>query len=80
MPQSSIRPRVMKKLEEIGFIPDLISIEYVPISGKNKGTLYEQFYQGDKLNLFAWLRDVVVQKDGKVYKKEQQGTLWDMDV
>ena len=78
MPQSSIRPRVMKKLEEIGFIPDLISIEYVPISGKNKGTLYEQFYQGDKLNLFAWLRDVVVQKDGKVYKKEQQGTLWDM--
>lgn len=78
MPQSSIRPRVMQKLEEIGFVPDLISIEYVPISGKNKGTLYEQFYQGDKLNLFAWLRDVVVEKDGKVYKKEQQGTLWDM--
>jgi adenine-specific DNA-methyltransferase len=78
MPQSSIRPRVMQKLEEIGFVPDLISIEYIPISGKNKGTLYEQFYQGDKLNLFAWLRDVVVEKDGKVYKKEQQGTLWDM--
>lgn len=78
MPQSSIRPRVMQKLNEINFTPDLISIEYVPISGKNKGTLYEQFYQGDKLNLFAWLKDVVIEKDGKVYKKEQQGTLWDM--
>lgn len=78
MPQSSIRPRVMQKLNEIGFVPELISIEYTPISGKNKGTLYEQFYQGDKLNLFAWLKDVVVEKEGKVYKKEQQGTLWDM--
>lgn len=78
MPQSSIRPRVIKKLEEIKHRTDLISIEYVPISGKNKRMTYEQFYQGEKLNLFAWLRDVVEVKDGKVCKKEQQGTLWDL--
>ena len=65
MPQSSIRPRVMKKLNELGYKNDLISIEYTPVSGKNKGKIYEQFYSGDKFNLFAWLSDVVVEKDGK---------------
>ena len=78
MPQSSIRPRVMKKLNELNYNPDLISIEYVPTSGKNKGKLYEQFYQGEKLNLIAWLKDVVVENDGIVYKKEQLGTFWDL--
>ena len=78
MPQSSIRPRVMEKLQNLGIKEDLISIEYVPVSGKNKGKVYEQFYMGEKFNLFAWLRDVVIEKDGKVYKKELQGTLWDM--
>ena len=78
MPQSSIRPRVMKKLNELGYKNDLISIEYTPVSGKNKGKIYEQFYSGDKFNLFAWLSDVVVEKDGIVYKKEKIGTLWDL--
>lgn len=78
IPQSSIRTRVMDKLKEINHNVEVISIEYVPVTGKNKGTLYEQFYSGDKLNLFAWLRDVTVEKDGIVYKKEQQGTFWDM--
>lgn len=78
MPQSSIRPRVMKKLEELNFKNDLISIEYIPTSGKNKGKIYEQFYSGEKYNLFAWLSDVTIEKDGIIYKKEKLGTLWDL--
>ena len=77
MPQSSIRPRVMEKVKEIGFESDLYSIEYVPKTGRNKGTLYEQFYKGENFRLFAWLRDVAEEKDGVLYKKDLQGTLWD---
>lgn len=78
IPQSSIRTRVMEKLSEIKNKTNIISIEYVPKTGKNKNQIYEQFYSGEKLNLFAWLRDVCEEKDGKVYKKERPGTLWDM--
>ncbi len=75
MPQSSIRTRVLKTIENETF--DFISIEYVPISGKNKGKLYEQFYKGNKLRLLTWLKDVVEEKNNKIYKKDLQGTFWD---
>lgn len=77
MPQSSIRPRVMEKLSELGVSCDLISIEYVPKTGRNKGNLYEQYYKGESCRLFAWLRDVSEEIDGVLYKKDMQGTLWD---
>lgn len=41
--QSSIRTRVMEYRAEKGISEDLISIEYVPRTGKNRGTVYEQF-------------------------------------
>ncbi len=77
MPQSSIRPRVMKKVQELGVVGDLFSIEYVPRSGRNKGTVYEQFYKGESFRLFAWLSDVSEEVDGVLCKKDLQGTLWD---
>lgn len=77
MPQSSIRPRVMKKMQELGYSNDLISIEYVPKTGRNKGNKYTQYYRGDKYNLFAWLSDVLEERDGVYYKKTMQGTYWD---
>ena len=77
MPQSSIRPRVMKKVQELGVVGDLFSIEYVPRSGRNKGTVYEQFYKGDSFRLFAWLGDVSEEVNGVLCKKDLQGTLWD---
>lgn len=73
MPQSSIRPRVMEKVKEIGIDSDLYSIEYVPKSGRNKGALYEQFYKGENFRLFDWLRDVAEEIDGVLYKKDLQG-------
>ena len=76
MPQSSIRPRVMEKVTELGIAGDLFSIEYVPRSGKNKGIVYEQFYKGDSFRLLAWLKDVSEVIDGVLYKKEKQGTYW----
>jgi len=77
MPQSSIRPRVMEKVNEIGYEHDFYSIEYVPKTGRNKGVLYEQFYKGENFRLLAWLRDVSEEIDGVLYKKEVQGTYWD---
>ena len=55
MPQSSIRPRVMQKLSEMNYNNDLISIEYVPKTGKNKGISYTQYYKGDKYNFMLFL-------------------------
>ena len=78
MPQSSIRPRVMKKVDGLGGPnSDLYSIEYTPRSGRNKGKLYEQFYKGNSFRLVAWLKDVSEKIDGTLYKKEMQGTYWD---
>ena len=78
MPQSSIRLRVLEKLQSINHTDfELISIEYIPKTGKNKGKIYEQFYKGDKLRLFAWLKDVVIKKNDNYYKKDLQGTYWD---
>ena len=77
MPQSSIRPRVLAKVTEIGLESELYSIEYVPKTGRNKGVLYEQYYKGENFRLFAWLKDVTEEKDGILYKKDLQGTFWD---
>ncbi len=78
MPQSSIRPRVMKKVQELDVKYELYSIEYVPKTGRNKGVIYEQFYKGDNFRLFAWLSDVSEEIEGKLYKKDLQGTYWDL--
>lgn len=77
--QSSIRTRVMEYRSEQGITEDLISIEYIPRTGKNRGVVYEQFYKGDKCRLFVWLRDTSEIIDGELYKKDLQGTYWDMN-
>lgn len=76
MPQSSIRPRVMSKVNELGRSGELYSIEYTPKTGRNKGHVYEQFYKGENFRLFAWLKDVTEEIDGELYKKTLQGTYW----
>ncbi len=76
MPQSSIRPRVMEKVAELGIHEEFYSIKYVPKTGRNKGQEYQQFYKGDQFRLLAWLGDVSEERDGELYKKEMQGTYW----
>ena len=77
--QTSIRTRVMNFRVEKGITDDLLSIEYVPKTGKNKGHIYEQFYKGDKCRLFVWLKDTSEEIDGELYKRDLQGTYWDMN-
>lgn len=77
--QSSIRSRIMEYRIANNISDDLLSIEYVPKSGRNKGVIYEQFYKGDKCRLFVWLRDTAEEIDGILYKKSLQGTYWDMN-
>lgn len=77
--QSSIRTRVMEYRKEAGITEDVISIEYVPKTGKNKGQVYEQFYKGDKCRLFVWLKDTSEEIDGELYKRDLQGTYWDFN-
>ncbi len=76
MPQSSIRPRVMEKCRSLGIKNDFFSIAYVPKTGRNKGVTYEQFYKGENFRLLAWLGDVAEEIDGRLFKKELQGTYW----
>ena len=75
--QSSIRTRVINAKKQYGITDDIVSIEYIPKTGKNKGNLYEQFYKGDKCRLFAWLGDICEKINGSLYKKDLQGTYWD---
>lgn len=75
--QSSIRSRVIQAKKKLGITDDVVSIEYVPKTGKRRGTLYEQFYKGEKCRLFAWLADISEVIDGILYKKSLQGTYWD---
>lgn len=77
--QSSIRQRIIDYRKENNIKDDFLSIEYVPKTGKNKGTLYEQFYKDDKCNLFVWLKDTSEEINGILYKKNLQGTYWDMN-
>ena len=77
--QTSIRTRVMQYRKENNIVEPLLSIEYVPRSGKNKGIIYEQFYKDDICNLFVWLKDTSEIIDGELYKKSLQGTYWDMN-
>ena len=77
--QSSIRTRIIEYRKKHDIEDDILSIEYNPITGKNKGAVYEQFYKGDVCNLFVWLRDTSEIINGKLYKKDLQGTYWDMN-
>lgn len=77
--QTSIRTRVMEFRRENNITESILSIEYIPKTGKNRGVVYEQFYKDDICNLFVWLRDTSEVIDGELYKKDLQGTYWDMN-
>lgn len=74
--QSSIRTRIIQAKREFKIQDSIISIEYIPKTGKNRGKLYEQFYKDDNCNLFVWLKDTTEEIDGMLYKKDLQGTYW----
>jgi adenine-specific DNA-methyltransferase len=77
--QTSIRTRIIDYRKEQGITENVLSIEYIPRTGKNRGVIYEQFYKDDICNLFVWLRDTSEIIDGELYKKDLHGTYWDMN-
>lgn len=76
--QSSIRTRIIEAKKNNNIEDDIISIEYIPKTGKNKGLLYEQFYKGKQCRLFAWLKDISFEENGVLYKRDLLGTYWDL--
>lgn len=76
--QTSIRTRIIDFKREKSINDDLVSIEYIPKTGRKKGLLYEQFYKGEKCRLFAWLKDIGEMIEGVFYKKDIQGTYWNL--
>ena len=77
--QTSIRTRIIEYRKQNDIHDPYLSIEYIPRTGKNKGVVYEQFYKDDGCNLFVWLRDTSEVIDGELFKKDLQGTCWDMN-
>ncbi len=72
--QTSIRDRV---LNGAGSEDDYIIAKYKPISGRNKGILTSVGFMGRTKRLVSFLNVLCEVKDGKVYKKDKVGTLWD---
>lgn len=72
--QSSVRKRIIKEMSE--FNEKLVSIEYKPIKGKNKGVLTEVFYVGEQKNMLMFLNDNLSYIDDKPIYLEKLTTLW----
>lgn len=72
--QTSIRTRVREATDEED---NLYSIEYYPISGRNKGKLTTIHFVGQSKRLVSWFKNVTVISNGVLYKREKTGSLWD---
>ena len=72
--QSSIRTKVMEATKQQG---DFFSIDYIPVSGRNKNKLTTLYYKGNNCDLIAWLSDICIKKKKKLVKLEKLGTFWD---
>ena len=72
--QTSIRTRVKEATQGDD---SLFSVEYIPVSGRNKGKMTTIYFIGEQKRLVSWFSVLCVQENGKIYKKEKIGTFWD---
>lgn len=72
--QTSIRTRVREATDEDD---NLYSIEYYPVSGRNKGKLTTVYFVGRSKRLVSWFKNVTIMEGGVLYKREKTGSLWD---
>jgi adenine-specific DNA-methyltransferase len=72
--QTSIRTRVQ---DRIGPEDGLFAIDYVPVSGRNKGKTTEVLFAGPQKRLVSWFKNVTHRQGNRIYKREKLGTLWD---
>lgn len=72
--QTSIRTRVQDATDTLD---NMYALEYIPISGRNKGLLTELLFVGPQKRLVSWFRNVTLRKGKKIVKREKIGTFWD---
>jgi type III restricction-modification system: methylase len=71
--QTSIRERVANAVSDDGYT----IARYKPISGKNKGKITDVGFIGSTKRLVSFLKETSYVENGKVYKTEKAGTLWE---
>ena len=71
--QTSIRTRVKEATDEDD---TYYTIEYYPISGRNKGQLTEVGFLGKTKRLVSYLKNTCIQHNNEIYKRIKIGTLW----
>jgi len=72
--QTSIRTRVWENTDSEN---NLYSIEYIPISWKNKWQIIELLFLWKQKVLIIWLKDTSIKKWWQIYKREKIWTFWD---
>lgn len=71
--QTSIRTRVQ---EATGTDDAMYALDYVPGSGRNRGKHTELLFMGPQKRLVGWFRNVTSRSQGRIFKRERLGTLW----
>lgn len=72
--QTSIRDRV---INATGADDEFYIAKYIPKSGKNKDIETKVGFMGKTKRLVSYLVNLCLIEDGKVYKQDRIGTLWD---
>ena len=72
--QTSIRDRVLDATDNEN---TFYTIEYIPISGKNKGAITNVSFIGTTKRLVSYLKNSCEFEGKKIYKLLKLGTLWD---
>lgn len=73
--QSSVRQTVMEEMKGLDY--PMIGCEYIPIKGKNEGSIIEVLYKGDHRRMMMFLSDAVEKVEGEYYYLDKVTTLWD---
>ncbi|CAN7305754.1 site-specific DNA-methyltransferase [Pseudomonas sp. LjRoot71] len=74
--QTSIRTRIMDEFVSLED-DELLIAEYVPRSGRAKGTLVQHYYISPTIRRVIWLKDTAVKRGKGIVKLEKAGTYWD---
>ncbi|MBP9888116.1 MAG: site-specific DNA-methyltransferase [Leptospiraceae bacterium] len=72
--QTSIRTRVQEATDSDD---TFYSIDYYPVSGRNKGKKTTIYFIGNQKRLVSWFSNVAEKKRGRVFKREKVGTFWE---
>ncbi|SEH05231.1 putative methyltransferase [Candidatus Venteria ishoeyi] len=74
--QTSIRERVINAVGNLEK-NEILEIEYVPRSGKDKGVRVCHTYISNTVRRVIWIKDVAERKNTGIIKKEKLGTFWE---